>query len=78
METPGSFTMLAVGSMSPWHHNPSDHNKLYFHETPDFWLEVGQAFYIYDSPDSIAVFHSIEEMTCKLVKASNLTLHIHF
>jgi len=68
METPGSSTMLAAGNMAPWHRNPSDHNKFYFHENSHLWLiqllEVDQAFYIYDSPDSIAVFHSTEEMTC--------------
>jgi hypothetical protein len=82
METAGSSKMLAIGNMAPSHHNPSDHNKLYFHENPDLWLKqllvVGQAFYIYDSPDYIAVFHSTEEVTCKLLKASNLTLYIHF
>lgn len=74
--------MLAVGNMAPWHRNPSDHHKLYDHEDPDLWLtqllEVGQAFDINDSPDYIAVFHSTEEMTCKMLKASNLTLYIHF
>jgi len=50
METAGSSKLLAVGNMAPWHRNPSDHNKLYFHENPDLWLiqllVVGQAFYI--------------------------------
>jgi hypothetical protein len=82
METAGSPQMLAIGNMAPWHHNPADHNKFYFHKNPDLWLiqllVVGQAFYVYDSPDYIAVFHSIEEMACKLVKARNFVLDIQF
>jgi hypothetical protein len=77
METAGSSQILAFGNKAPWHHNPADHNKIYYHEIPDLWLiqllVVGQAFYIYVSPDYIAVFHSTEEM-----KTSNFVLDIQF
>jgi hypothetical protein len=38
MEAAGSSKTLAIGNMAPWHHNPSDHNTLYFHENLDLWL----------------------------------------